>query len=204
MKTTKTILAVLFLALVFSCGGDDDDDTTPSVPQNGITIAGNFTPTPNAYLILDRGVSPFENSFFFALSDGTLINDSNDSVLSSLNTAAALHIDNTGSVSALNQVDVNTNNYILESDDTAILKNISMFTNTIIYNGVSYGVIDQDSATNYLIENSGSGSFTITAITKDFVARNGTITCSFTITDDNGDVITGTYSGTFIILNGDV
>ena len=204
MKIIKSIVKLLIVTLIISCG--NDDVTPPTNLQNGITVNGNFIPTSNAYLILDRGVSPFENSFFFCLSDDKLINDSNYNILSSTNTTsvAVLHVDNLGVVSNLNQVNVNATSYILEKDNTAILENISMFSNTITTNGITYGIIDENSANNYLILNSGAGTFTITAITKDFVAKTGTISCSFTITDDNGIVITGNYSGSFTILNGDV
>lgn len=207
MKKIKQLFALLFLiTITFSCGDDDDSGDTTPITQNGITISGNFIPTPNAYLILDRGISPFEDSFFFALSNGTMVNDSNEGVFSSTNTTtvAALHIAHNGTVTLRNLVNVNTSTYTLEKDNSALVSNITLFTRTYINNGITYGNIDQDSATEYLIENSGFGDLTITAITKDFTNKNGTITCTFTITDDNGVTITGSYSGSYIMLFGDV
>ena len=201
LKVT-TIFSIFFL---FSCASNDDDNTLPT-SQNGITISGTFFPTPNAYLILDKGTTPFENSFFFGLSNGTLINDANDAVFSSNNTtvATALLIDHGGTVASHNLVDVNASTYFMDKDDSVAITNITSFTNTYMAGGITYGEIDQDTATDYKIKNSGSGSFTITAITKNFTTRTGTITCSFTMTDDNGVLISGSYSGTYTMLNGDV
>ena len=53
-----------------------------------------------------------------------------------------------------------------------------------------------------LYENSGNGNVTINTITIDYVARVGTVDCSYNITDDNGISITGEFNGTFEILNG--
>lgn len=201
MKTIQ-LLCFAIVALTFiNCS--NDDDATPST-TNGITIAGNFTATPNAYVIFDR-TAPYDDGFFFALADGTLINNAGDNVLSNTNTtiAAALLVDNGGQVASQNLVNFNISNYTLEKDDTTVLEDIIGFTNTEVINGTTYGQIDDDTATEYIIENAGFGSLDITTITKDFAARNGTITCTFSITDDNGIVITGYYSGTFIMLNGD-
>ncbi len=207
MKNLKNIL-LLFIAIVFvGCDGDGDDDAmdTPE-SQNGITIAGNFTATPGAYVVFDR-TAPYDDGFFFIMTNGTLINDAGDNVNGSIDTtiAAALLVDNGGvNLPAQSQVDYNVKSYTLDKNDTVVVDNITMFTNTYIDNGVTYGQIDQDSAVNYYIENTGSATFTITALTKDFNTRSGTITCTFSMTDDNGVIITGEYSGTYKMLNGDV
>jgi len=54
----------------------------------------------------------------------------------------------------------------------------------------------------YSISESNSGTLTINTIVIDYVARVGTVDCSYQITDDNGIVITGNYNGSFNILNG--
>lgn len=200
----KLIAIILFAGMMQSCNSDDDNTTTPPSTQNGITIGGNFTAADNAYIIFDR-TAPYDDAFWVVLADGTLINDTSDQVFASTNTstAAALLVDNSGQVATQNAVNVTINTYALENDDTVVVESITNFTDTFTQNGQQYGEIDADTATNYLIENTGSGTVDITSITKDFSTRTGTIDFTFSISDDNGVVITASYSGNFTMLNGD-
>lgn len=204
IDTFKIIFIAFFIGIFTSCSTDDNSNTTPANSSNGITINGNFTAADQAFIIFDR-TAPFDDGFFLVLANSELINDTNDQVFAATNTtiAAALLIDNTGQVATQDAVNVNVSTYVLEKDDTLVVENISNFTDTFTQNGTLYGEIDQDSAVNYLIENSGSGSLDITAISKNFTARDGTISFMFSITDDNGVLITGSYTGSFKMLNGD-
>ena len=200
MKKLNLLIVLLLSISLSNCGSDVD--ATP-VNQNGITIAGNFTATPNAYVVFDR-TAPYDDGFFFILANGTAVNDAGNNVNASTDTtiAAALLVDNGGATLASQSlVDFNIRSYTLDKDDTAVVDNITAFTDTYTANGTSYGQIDQDSAINYLIENAGSATFNISALTKDFITRTGTISCTFSMTDDNGVIITGAYTGTYIMLN---
>jgi hypothetical protein len=203
MNTLK-ILSILILVIASLSCNTDDDNSTVTPASNGITIEGDFTAADQAFIIFDR-TAPYDDGFFLVLANGELINDTNNEVFAATNTtiAAALLIDNTGQVATQDAVNVNVSNYVLEKGDTVVVENISNFTDVVTQNGTLYGEIDQDSAVNYLIENSGSGSLDITAISKNFTTRDGTISFTFSITDDNGVLITGSYTGSFKMLNGD-
>lgn len=201
--TFKIVLLALIIGIFTSCESDDDSGTT-TTSSNGITIGGNFTAADHAYIIFDR-TAPYNDGFFLALANGDLINDTNDQVFTTTTTtiAAALLVNNSGQVATQDAVNVNVSTYALEPDDTVVIENITNFTDTFTQSGTQYGEIDQDTALNYIIENTGFGSLDITAISKNFTTRDGTITFTFSITDDNGVVITGSYTGSFTMLNGD-
>lgn len=202
---TKIKFTLIMLTLFFAVSCNNDDDNGPmAVYNNQVVIAGSVTDTPNAYAIFDDNPGPYNDAFFIVLTNGSLVEDNINGISTTTDThiAVALVVDNGGQVNTENQINFNVATYPLEKDNTVVVENITLFTGTYIDNGVTYGEIDEDSAVSYGIENSGAGTLEIISITKDFSARTGTITCEYSITDDNGVIITGDYQGNFEMLNG--
>lgn len=205
MKTyiIKFALGLLVVLNLNSCGNDDDNSTP--LPINKFTVQGTDYETPKAYLVFDDS-TPYGDAFFLNLLDSDMREDSVNgmSVSSNLTQGIVLLVEH-GPVAVLTEQDVNiasNTTYQLDKENSLALTNVTGFNDTYIYNGITYGEPDQTTANVYKIENSGNGTVTINSITIDYVARTGTIDCTYQLTDDNGIIIAGNYSGNFNILNG--
>lgn len=198
MKILK-ILILFSVLFMMSC---DKEEKIEIVNQFTVQGTGQSTDhiTPNGYLILDDGPS-FTNAFMLLFTDGDFIEDTvNGSSLSTDAGVAIVLVVKFGgpNVSSEQAVPVATGTYNLD-DNTAVVTNITSFDDTHFVGSVEYGEIDQ--ATFYEIETTGSGTLTIDQINIDYAARTGTVECNYSITADNGDIITGSYTGTFDIIN---
>ncbi|MGJ8684586.1 MAG: hypothetical protein ACSHWW_08180 [Nonlabens sp.] len=206
MKTiNKYFLIAIAVASLMSCGGDDDVMSGSTTSTNGITIEGNFTPALKAFVVFERN-APFEDAFSVILSDGDLINDINNEFLIETTTsvAAVLFYDTNGaSVATESQVNLGIGNYTLDVD-TTVIDGIQTIPVTATQSGMNYGDADSLNSTEYVMQNTGTASLNITAITKDFITRTGTITFTFNMIDDFGHVISGSYTGSYKMLKGDV
>jgi len=201
MKTLNKIFVILFLATItFGCG---DDDTPTST--NKFTINGTDFETPNASLFFEDG-PPFQNKFMLAFGDGKIIEAQGNggAIATTATNAVAIFINASGTDVPLEQNVLNssaaTTTYAIDKSDSTALTNILSFTKMFNSGGIQYG--DPDLATKYILEMNGNGTLTINSITLDFIARNGTINCSYTMVDDNGVTINGAYTGNFNIYNG--
>jgi hypothetical protein len=198
MKNSIYKLATLFLTLLLlSCG---DDDNTPT-STNEFTISGTDYATPNGYLILDDGPS-FTNAFMLGFIDGILIEDNVNGSSISTNTTQGivLQVDFGGSnVSSEQDVIINNSTTYILTDETTALTNISSFSDTHIINGVTYG--EPDNANYFELGLNGNGTVTINNITIDYLARTGTVDCTYSFVDDNGVTVNGQFDGNFEIIN---
>ncbi len=203
MKITAKLFALLFFATItFGCG--DDDDPTPPTVNNEFTIQGTDYATPNAYIIMEPNPNP-EDAFFLFFTNGSLVLDTsvNSEILMSTNTTntTVLLVNHGSTVSGQQNINLNSGqSYALNKDNSLSATNITAFTSIATINGNQYGEPNETQATLYEIENSGSGSVTVNTFTVDYVAKTGTIDCTYTMTDDNGVPITGSYSGNFSLI----
>ena len=203
-KSLQNIVILFSLLLLSTSCGNNDDNNSRSL-DNAFTINGTNYETPNAYLVFDDN-SPYGDAFFLDFLDSDLREDAVNgiSVSSNMNHGVVLFVEHSQN-DVLTEQDIiiaNNTTYPLEKGNTLALTNVTGFIDTYTYNGITYGEPDLNASNVYEIENSGSGTLTINKIVIDYVARVGTVDCSYQITDDNGIVITGNYNGSFNILNG--
>jgi hypothetical protein len=204
MKTLKKIFTLLLLTTItFGCGGDDDNTPTPT---NEFAIQGTDYATPNAYIIMEPNPNP-ENAFFLYFSNGSLILDTtvNPEILMSTNTSQLISLlVHHGGANVSGQQSINLSSgqtYTLNNQNSGAGINIGGFTDIATINGSQYGELDELQSTIYKIENSGSGSVTVNTFTINYVTNTGTIDCTYTMTDDNGVLISGSYSGNFNLIS---
>lgn len=202
MKTLKKITFLLLTALIVSCGSDDDNSTSST---NKFSIQGLDYVTPNGYLILDDGPS-YTNAFILTFLEGTMREDNvnGSSISTNTNHGIALSVklgtNQVTSEQAITNTITSGTTFTL-SDDGRAITDITSYSNVYTFSGVQYGDPDDATANLYEINNLGSGSVTVNSFTVDLTARTGTVDCNYTITDENNVVITGSYNGTFEIIN---
>lgn len=199
----KKITLLLLTLLIISCGSNDDNNS-PST-TNKFTIQNTDYETPNAYLQLDNGPS-YGNYFSLVLINGLMLQDTVRGNLLSTNTTHGVTLSVRFGNSPVNSEQAITNNItngaVLNlSDDARAITNLTSYSNIITHNGVQYGDTDASTANLYEINNTGNGTVTINSFTVDLTARTGTVDCTYTITDENNVVITGSYNGTFKVRN---
>jgi hypothetical protein len=203
----KNPIIYIFIALLLTqC--KKDSSSTPSCPPSSVSIDNEYTInnndyiTPNAYLILDDG-PVFTDGFGIALTDGILREDNvNGSSLSTTSqNAVILWVMHGGDVNSEQAVNVSPNTYTLDSE-SAVLTGITQFFDTYTHNNVVYGEPDADTV-NLLstIENSGTGTLVLNSINIDYILRVGTISCTYSMIDDNNLQVSGSFNGTFDIIN---
>lgn len=201
MKTLKKITFLLLTVLIVGCSSNNNSNSPTNT--NKFTIQNTDFSTPNAYVLVEDNPTP-EDAFFLGFLDGTLAMDPvNTTTLTSTNTnnLVVLLVNHGGTVSGQQNINLNAGQtYSLDKQDSAVLTNIGAFTNLATINGSQYGEPDGTQSTVSEIENTGSGTVTINTLTIDYVAKTGTIDCNYTITDDNGVSISGSYSGNFNII----
>ncbi|MBC5840719.1 MAG: hypothetical protein K2Y30_12265 [Flavobacteriaceae bacterium] len=200
MKTIKTLSLAFVATILFACTATD-----PFTPiENSFAINGTEYETPNAYVILDDGPQ-FKDGFIIALANAPLIQNGTNgaAAATAMTQAAVLFVKNSPNTVANEQlVLINPTSHTLNTADTEILTNVSVFGNTFLNNGNMYGEPSHVNANVYEISTAGNGTVTINNITIDYSARTGTIDCTYQMTASTGETITGNYSGTFGILSG--
>lgn len=200
MKAIKTLSLAFVATILFSCTATDP--FTPT--ENTFAINATEFDTPNAYLILDDGPQ-FKDGFFLVLANAPLIQNGTNgaAAATTMTQAAVLFVKNSPNPVASEQlVQINPTTHVLNTADTEILTNMSVFTNTFLDSGISYGEPSHLNANFYEIPTGGNGTLTINNITIDYILRTGTIDCTYQMTASTGEIIAGNYSGTFGILSG--
>ncbi len=195
------VLAVLCCIMLFTgCNSDDNDTITVSTSSNSFDVDGTNYNTPNGFLFLDDG-PPFTNKFFFVFTDGMFREDTVNgaSISTDADVASALFVElGPGTVATEMDVLVNPGTYILDSQ-SEIITQINTFQDTYVNSGVTYG--EPDNADILTINTTGNGALTINSINIDYVARSGTVDVTYSLTANNGEIINGSYVGTFSIIN---
>ena len=201
MKTKPFYLIAITLLLLVTTSCKKDVDDAP-LDRNEFTVQGTDYLTPNAYLILDDGPSVFTNGFMLVFLEGTMRKDNTNgsSISTDTHHGIALVVMHGGTVSSEQAVIINNTTYPLD-DDTSALTNISNYTNTYTYNSIQYGDPDDAGANEFIVNNGTGGSVIINSISIDYVARNGTVDCSYDFLDENNVRITGQFLGNFEIIN---
>lgn len=202
MKTIN-LFTIVSLFLLLSCNSEDDATTTSTSNNttNSFDVEGMNYETNNGFLFLDND-TPFSDAFFFVFTDGIFIDQGIDegTISTTATNAIVVAVENsTAEVPNESDVMILPNTTYTLNDESAAVTAINSFTDIVTFNGASYGEID--SATMFTLETTGSGTLTIDAINIDYVARNGTLDCTYAMTSDTGEVITGQFTGTFKIIN---
>lgn len=203
MKTIiKNFLIIMIITLVLS--SCKKEDNTPS-STNKFSIENTEYITPNAYLLLDDGPL-YTNGFGIVLLEGTMREDNiNGSSISTdtdygLVLWVTLGFTQVSSESAITNQITNNSTFTL-NDETRAITNITLYTNTYMSGGVQYGDPDDDSAMLYDINTGGSYSLMVNTFSVNLTDRNGTIDCTFSFRDDNNNLVSGSYNGSFEIIN---
>lgn len=200
MKTLKKIIFLLLAVVVVSCGSDDNNTT---LTTNKFTVQNTDFATPNAYVLVEDNPTP-EDSFFLTFLDGNLAFEpvtTNTLVSTNTSNFVILLVSNGGTVSGQQNININAGQtYTLNKQNSAVLTNIGAYTDLATINGGQFGEPDGTQSTVYKIENTGNGTVTINTLTIDYVTKTGSIDCNYSITDDNGVSITGSYTGNFSII----
>ena len=200
MKTIKLLQLVLLSSILFSCTTSD-----PVLPVlNNFTVNGANFATPHAYLILDNG-PVFNDEFGLAFSNAPLLQDGTNGfgAATSMTQATVLFAKNSPASFTNEQlVQVAATTHTLDSSNSAVLTNVTNFTNTFVNGGTTYGQPSQTNASIYEIQTGGNGTITINSINIDYFTRTGLISCTYQMTTSSGVIITGNYSGVVHLLNG--
>ncbi|WP_397363108.1 hypothetical protein [Olleya sp. R77988] len=214
MKTIKTLL-VLLIITAFSCDNNDDAQTDPVTPTDGFTHNSVFYETANAYFEIDEDDdSPsdgFPDNYSFFFSNGRMfdndanVNGSSGDFLFSLNTTnwVFLNIEVSDNPSLANTGPSAGNTYVVSSiNDTVIIENgqIDALTPSYFNNSIEFGTGNENVGIVNTPGTQGS-SITINAINLD--ANNpaaSTIDVDYTMMNQNGEIITGHYEGTFGVI----
>jgi hypothetical protein len=215
MKTIKALLILLTISM-YSCDNNDDAQTDLVNPTDGFTHNGTFYETSNAYFEIDEDDDdhnanignngfPDEYNFFFSngrmLDNETHVNGVSDDYLFSLDTTNWVFFnlraeDNPSLVSAGPMAG---STYIGGSSDTVIIENglINVLSPSYFNNNIEFGQGDEDEGVVNETEVAGT-TITINQINLDANDPAGsTIDADYTFINENGDVITGHYEGTF-------
>ena len=199
MKTFKLLQLFFIASILFSC----TPDPVVSNTGNSFSIGADDYDTPHAYLFYGNNPS-YRDGFMIALTDAPIIQDNVNGagVATSMTHGAVLFVKHSSNYFPTEQqVSITNTTYTLDKSNTTVFSSITSFSDTFVNGGITYGDPDTDPANKHIIETTGSGTIIINAITIDFVARTGTIDCTYQVTADSGTVTTGNYVGTFEIRN---
>lgn len=219
MKSIKFLFAVLLVITMFNCDNNDDAQTDPVTPTDGFTHNNVFYNTPNAYFEIDEddddpniGGDGYPDNYSFFFSNGRMfdndpanVNGLNDDFLFSLNTTnwVFLNVEVVDNPSLSNAGPSAGNTYVVSSiNDSVIIENgqINGLNPAYFINGVEYGTGDENVG---VFNTPGTQGPSITINTIDIDANNpsaSTIDVDYTFMNQNGEVITGHYEGTFGVI----
>jgi len=211
MKSIKTLLILLSIA-IFSCDNNDDAQTDPTNPSDGFTHNSVFYETENAYFEIDTddpNAIPQDYVFFFLngkmFDNDAKVNGSGAEYLFSLGTTnfVILRVFVSDNPSLANGGPLPGNTYVASIiNDSVILENgqINPLTTPYFINGVEFGEGDEDTGIiNTPI--APNPTITINAINLDNTNPSASsIDADYTFTNQDGDIITGQYKGSFGII----
>lgn len=196
----------ILLSLLFVSCSEQEETPEPLAESDPIVNQAVFQSTgiatPHCYLIFDDGPT-YTNGFILLFSDGVYQEDNVNgaSFINTTQNAVALFVmdDTPPTVSTEQSVDVTLGAYAL-NDETGAYFGINAWDDTYTQNGNTYG--EPDGATHIIEQGlNGGGVLVINSVTIDYTARTGTIDAEYQMLDGNRNYISGTYSGTFEILN---
>lgn len=218
MKIIKTLLVIFLGLLIVGCDNNDDAQTDPINPTDGFTFNNTFYETANAYIDIDVddddpvvGNDGQPDSYTFFFTDGRMfdndanVNGSTGDYLYSLNTTKLvfLNVLVTDNPSLANSPPTAGNTYIVSStEDTVILHDgqIDPLSPPYLNSGIEFGVGDENVGTFHL---PGIVGPTVTFNTFNYDntnPANSTIDIDYTFMNEDGEMITGHYEGTFGII----
>lgn len=217
MKNLKIILVLL--VAVCSCDNNDDEQTNPVMPADGFTHDNVFYPTANAYFEIDEddddpniGGNGFPDNYAFFFSNGRMfdndpanVNGLNDDFLFSLNTTSwvFLNVEASDNPSLVSAAPLAGNTYVVSSvNDSVIIENgqIDALNPAYFNGGFEFGTGNENVGT-FNTPGSQGPTITINAINLD--SNNpaaSTIDADYTFMNQNGEIITGHYEGTFGVI----
>lgn len=222
MKTIKSLLLLLTISIL-SCDNNDDqttpDPVNPATTTDGFTHNNVFFETPNAYFEIDEedddpiiGNDGFPDNYSFFFSNGRMfdsdlanINGVNGDFLFSLNTTSwvYLKIEVTDNPSLANAGPLSGNTYIVSSiNDSIIIENgqIDALSPAYFNGGIEYGIGNENVG---IFNTPGTVGPTITINAINLDSNNptaNTIDVDYTFMNQDGEVITGSYEGTFGVI----
>lgn len=214
MKKFNLLLVLLCVAF-YSCDNNDDQQSDPQNATDGFTHNGVFYPTENAYFEIDEeDDSPadgFPDNYVFFFTDGRMfdndanVNGSSSEYLFSLNTTnfVLLNIEVSDNPSLANGGPLPGNTYIVSSlNDSVIVENLQVdaLNQPYFINGVEYGLANENFG---IINTPGAVVPTITINGINIDNSNpaaSTIDADYTFMNQDGEVITGSYLGTFGVI----
>jgi len=218
----RTIIFLSAITTLTSCDNNDDAQTTPGAPTDGVTHNNTFYATENTYVSIDQqdanndGYPDYYNFFF---SNGRITDTYGDTGIG----WAYAYSDNTTQLVKL-KILAASNASLTTGTITAGTTYIASSTLTGGFNAgfskdsfISYNL--QTGSTNFGTENGfdfyhipeGTGawnypgtvgpSITINTINIDSnIPANSTINVTYTFMNTNGDIITGEYEGTLGVI----
>ncbi|TYB77313.1 hypothetical protein ES677_01115 [Bizionia gelidisalsuginis] len=218
MKNINIILVLISL-FAFSCDNNDDEQTDPVVPTDGFTHNNIFFETPNAYFEIDEedddpniGGDGFPDNYSFFFSNGRMfdndlanVNGVNDDYLFSLNTTSwvFLNVEVQDNPSLANAGPLPNNTYVVSSiHDSVIIENgqIDALSPIYINNNTEFG-IGSENVGIFNFPGPVGPSITFNAITIDNAnPTESTVDVDYTFMNEDGEIITGHYEGTFGII----
>lgn len=215
MKTIfKTAFLTVLITTFFSCDNNDDAQTDPINPTDGFTHNNMFFETANAYFEIDdeddnADGMPDNYSFFFTngrmFDNDANVNGSSGDFLLSLNTTnwVFLNVEVSDNPSLANNAPLTGNTYIVSSiNDSVIIENgqIDPLTPAYIQNNIQFGEGNENVGVFNWPGTQGP-TITINAINIDNTnPTDSTINADYTFMNQNGDIITGHYEGTFGVI----
>lgn len=214
MKKFNLLLVLLIMAF-YSCDNNDDQQSDPQNATDGFTHNGVFYPTENAYFEIDEeDDSPadgFPDNYVFFFTNGRMFD--NDANVNGSSGDFLLSVDTTNFVLLRVEVSDNPslgsggpspgNTYIVSSIfDSVIVENVQVDPLNPPYfnNGIEFGTGNENAG---IVNTPGSvaPSITINAINIDNNnPAASTIDADYTFMNQNGEIITGSYVGTFGVI----
>ncbi|MEE9350460.1 MAG: hypothetical protein V3U80_10470 [Flavobacteriaceae bacterium] len=205
MKTIKTIFkTITFLSLIFfmgSCSQTDPPESGGVAQHKKFSISGTDYQTDYAYIFVDGG-TPLTDGFMLVLTDAKLQNHSvhGVSMETIMNQGISLLVkfsngNQPTQQDVLNQLANTTHNL---SDECMALTDIVDWHDTYLDNTIQFGLPNETTANTYEKDDAIAGDLTITNFWNSTIA--GAINCTYTFTDSNNVVVSGTYNGPFEII----
>lgn len=192
------------------------ESTTPGNTNTEFVIGSDAYVTTKAYLLVDDASldGEYDREFTFVFTDGDLVEDAVNEIAFETTTTVFTKV--TCNLIATKPTlaetpffiwdpQTNPNGFvsIVMSGNNYSRYGVSSFTNTLPIGSQTFGQPSDGTLHNHNALPQGSGTtnlLTINARTFDLSTMTGTIDCSYSYVDDNGETITGIFVGNYEIL----
>jgi hypothetical protein len=206
------IKTLLLIGAIIITGCDENDDI--AVPTDGFSYDGEFYETPNAYIEMDEdddNNDGFPDNYIFFFSDGRMfdndanVNNSSGDYLFSLNTSKLvfLKVLVSDNPSLATSQPTAGNTYIVSSiEDTVVIHDgqIDPLTPSYFNSNLEFGMGNENVGT-FHFPGAVAPTITINSINLDMLTpSNSTINTDYSFMNEDGEVITGHYEGTFGVI----